>query len=138
MNKTQMLLKEIKENQGITLEEIEVFATKNDIKTYKGLITKAKNQEMLILDNGKHTITQKGIEYIDYNPKAKSQQSKAKREIIIKDKQQEMHDLQQELINIVNSENMTMNTIKHNRINQICKRMIQIGTQAKDHTKKEE
>lgn len=133
-----MILKEIKENQGITLEEIEVFATKNDIKTYKGLITKAKNQEMLILDNGKHTITQKGIEYIDHNPKAKSQQSKAKREIIIKDKQQEVHDLQQELINIVNSENMTMNTIKHNRINQICKRMIQIGAQSKDHTKKEE
>lgn len=134
MNKTQMLLNEIKLNPGTTLKELEVFANANDIKTYKGLITKAKNQEMIILEGEKHTITEKGIEYINHNPKAKTNQSKAKREIIIKDKQQEMYDLQQELLNIFNSENMTMNTIKHNRINQICKRMIAIGEQSKDHS----
>ena len=133
MNKTQMLLNEIMNNPGITLKELEIFANANDIKTYKGLITKAKNQEMLNLEDECHYILQKGIDYISYNPKVKSQQTKAKREIIIKDKQQEMHDLQQELLTIFNSENLTMNTLKKNRITQICNRMITIGEQSKNH-----
>lgn len=80
MNKTQMLLNEIKNNNGtLGLSELGVFAGLNDIKTYKGLLTKAKNQEMLILENDKYTITQKGIEYIDYNPKAQTNKNKEKR-----------------------------------------------------------
>lgn len=139
MNKTQMLLNEIKNNNGtLGLLELGVFAGFNEIKTYKGLLTKAKNQKMLLLENEKYTITQKGIEYIDYNPKAQTKSNKAKRDIVQRTRQQEMHDLQQELIKIVNSDNLKMNTLKKNRITQICNRMIQIGEIAKDHTKEQE
>lgn len=136
MNKTQMLLNEIKNNNGtLGLLELGAYAGLNDIKTYKGLLTKAKNQELITLENDKYTITDKGIEYINHNPKAKTAQSKAKREIVIKDKQQEMYDLQQELLQIFNTDNLTMNTLKKNRITQICNRMITIGQQAKNHSK---
>lgn len=139
MNKTQMLLNEIKNNNGtLGLAELGVFAGLNDIKTYKGLLTKSKNQEMLILENDKYTITQKGIEYIDYNPKAQTNKNKEKRNIVQKTRQQEMYDLQQELIKIFNSENLKMNTLKKNRIVQICNRMIKLDEIAINYTREQE
>lgn len=131
MNKTQMLLKEIKENGlTLTLQELEVFANNNDIKTYKGLLTRAKNQEMLELKDDSYSITEKGIQYIDHNPKAQTKANKVKREKVQRTRQQEVYDLQQELIQIFNTENLKMNTLKKNRIVQICNRMIQIGEPA--------
>lgn len=139
MNKTQMLLNEIKNNNGtLGLAELGVFAGLNDIKTYKGLLTKAKNQEMLILENDKYIITQKGVEYIDHNPKAQTNKNKEKRKVVQRTRQQEMYDLQQELIKIFNSENLKMNTLKKNRIVQICNRMIKLDEIAVNHTKEQE
>ena len=90
---------------------------------------------MLILENDKYTITQKGIEYIDYNPKAQTNKNKEKRKVVQRTRQQEMYDLQQELIKIFNSENLKMNTLKKNRIVQICNRMIKLDEIAINHNK---
>ena len=83
----------------------------------------------------KKHLDEKGIEYIDYNPKAQTNKNKEKRKIVQRTRQQEMYDLQQELIKIFNSENLKMNTLKKNRIVQICNRMIKLDEIAINHNK---
>ncbi len=138
MNKTQMLLNEIKNNEMMTLEEIQVFAEANEIKTYKGLVTRAKNQQMLIEEEGQIKILPKGIEYITYNPKNNTKKAKEKRKQVQRTREQECYDLQQELINIFNTDKLKMNTLKKNRIVQICNRMIKLDEQAINTNKSDE